>query len=66
MDINPETVETTVQSVREIMLFAPETVEITIQYAVYIGFIGIGFGALIGVACRAVMSAVNIVDKIFE
>lgn len=66
MDINPETVETTVQSVREIMLFSPETAEIIIQYAMYIGFIGICFGALIGVACRAVMAAVNIVDKIFK
>lgn len=44
----------------------PETVEIIIRYAMYIGFIGIGFGALIGVACRAVMSVVHIVDKIFK
>lgn len=48
------------------MNITPETVETTVQYAVYIGFIGIGFGALIGVACRAVMSVVHIVDKIFK
>lgn len=44
----------------------PETVETVIQYSMYIGFIGIGFGALIGVACCAVMSVVNIVNKIIK
>lgn len=48
------------------MNITPETVDTVIQYAMYIGFIGIGFGSLIGVACRAVMSVVNIVDKIFK
>ncbi len=46
------------------MDFFPESSEITIKYAVYTGFIGMGFGAIIGVACRAVMSVVNIFDKI--
>lgn len=44
----------------------PETAETVIQYAVLSGFIGIGFGAIIGVACRAVMSVVNIFEKFFK
>lgn len=44
----------------------PETVETIIHYAFLIGFIGIGFGAIIGVACRAVMSVVNIFEKFFK
>lgn len=44
----------------------PETVEIVIYYAILVGFIGIGFGAIIGVACRAVMSVVSIFEKFFK
>lgn len=46
------------------MEISPEIVETTLEYAVYVGFIGMGFGAIIGVACRAVMAVVNIFDKI--
>lgn len=66
MDLDPEIVETTIQYVRDIMIFDPETVKTVVQYAMYIGFIGIGFGSLIGVSCRALMSVVHIVDKIFK
>lgn len=44
----------------------PETAETVIQYAILSGFIGIGFGTIIGVACRAVMSVVNIFEKFFK
>lgn len=44
----------------------PEIVETTINYAFFVGFIGMGFGAIIGVACRAVMAVVNIFDKIIK
>lgn len=48
------------------MIFDPETAETVIQYAIYFGFIGMGFGAIIGVACRAVIAVVNIFDKIIK
>ena len=46
------------------MIFDPETTEATIQFAMYIGFIGIAGGSFIGVVCRAIISVVNIFDKI--
>ena len=48
------------------MEFFPKTAEMTIQYAIFVGYIGIGFGAIIGVACRAIMSVVNIFEKFFK
>lgn len=48
------------------MDFFPESSEITIKYALYTGFIGMGFGAIIGVACRSVMSVVSIFEKFFK
>lgn len=47
-----------------IAVLDPQTVEATIKFAMYIGFIGIAGGSFIGVACRAVMSVVHIFDKI--
>lgn len=47
-----------------ITVLDPQTVEATIKFAMYIGFIGIAGGSFIGVACRAVMSVVHIFDKI--
>ncbi len=46
------------------MVFNPEAAETVVQYAMYFGFVGMGFGAIIGVACRAIMAVVNIFDKI--
>ena len=48
------------------MNIIPEIAETTIKYAIYVGFIGMGFGAIIGVACRSVMSVVNIFEKFFK
>lgn len=42
----------------------PETSEAFIQFAIFVGFIGMGFGSIIGVGCRAIMSVVNIFHKI--
>ena len=61
---DPEIVDIIIQPLREIMLFDPETTEATIKFAMYIGFAGIAGGSFIGVLCRAIMSVVNIFDKI--
>lgn len=42
----------------------PETPESLVQFAILVGFIGMGFGSIIGVCCRAVISVVNIFHKI--
>lgn len=44
----------------------PETAEITIEYAFFVSFIGMGFGLIIGVACRAFMTVVNIIKKFIK
>lgn len=54
------------KKVGDVVEIFPETAETVIQYAVLSGFIGIGFGAIIGVACRAVMSVVSIFEKFFK
>lgn len=43
------------------MIIDPTSYESLIQIAVLCGFIGIGFGALIGVSCRVIISTVDIV-----
>lgn len=48
------------------MEMLPETAETIIEYALFVSFIGMGFGLIIGVACRAFMSVVNIIEKIIK
>ena len=45
-------------------IIVPETPEAYIQFAIFVGFIGIGFGSIIGVGCRDIMSVVDIFHKI--
>lgn len=47
-----------------VTILDPQTVEATVQLAMYFGFIGIAGGSFFGVACRAVMWVVHIFDKI--
>ncbi len=47
-------------------MFNPESTVEVIKVAMFVGFIGIGFGALIGVSCRVIMSTVNIFNKIVK
>ncbi len=47
-------------------MFSPESTAEVIKVAVFVGFIGIGFGALLGVSCRVIMSTVNIFNKIIK
>ena len=47
-----------------ISILDTQTVEATVQFAMYFGFIGIVGGSFIGVACRAVIAVVHIFDKI--
>lgn len=44
----------------------PETAEITIKYAFFVSFIGMGFGLIIGVACRLITAVVSMVFKIMK
>lgn len=45
-------------------LYFSDSPEAVLQFAFFAGFIGIGFGAIIGVACRAVVAVVHIFHKI--
>lgn len=47
-------------------MFNPENITEVIEFAVFVGFIGIGFGALIGVGCRAIVAVVNIFKKVVK
>lgn len=47
-------------------MFSPESISEVIKVAMFVGFIGIGFGALLGVSCRVIMSTVNIFNKIIK
>lgn len=47
-------------------MFSPESTAEVIKAAMFVGFMGIGFGALIGGCCRAIMSTVNIFNKIIK
>ena len=47
-------------------MFNPENAVEVVKVAMFVGFIGIGFGALIGVSCRVIMSTVNIFNKIIK
>lgn len=47
-------------------MFNPEIITEVVQVALFVGFIGMCFGALIGVSCRAIMSVVNIFNKVVK
>lgn len=37
-----------------------------VQYSLFFMFIGIGFGALLGIICLSVIGAINIFDKVIK
>ena len=37
-----------------------------VSYGFFAGFIGLGFGALLGISCRAIVSTVNIFNKVIK
>lgn len=54
------------KKVEGIMDMLSETAELTIRYAFFVSFIGMGFGLMIGVACRGITSVVNTLFKIMK
>ena len=44
----------------------PENAVTIVRYAMFTGFIGIGFGALMGTICRGIMSVIGIFNKIVK